>query len=59
MLVYSCGNCCVQVIGVIQMKNKKTAQGYQTFSDDDRKVVQMLCSHVAIFLKQSEGRGGD
>lgn len=48
-----------EVIGVIQMKNKKTAQGYQTFSDDDRKVVQMLCSHVAIFLKQSEGRGGD
>jgi len=48
-----------EVIGVIQLKNKRTPQGFSTFSKDDGKALQMLCSHVAIFLKQSRGRSED
>eukprot|EP00123_Amoebidium_parasiticum_P020377 comp4872_c1_seq1/m.985 comp4872_c1_seq1/g.985 ORF comp4872_c1_seq1/g.985 comp4872_c1_seq1/m.985 type:complete len:199 (-) comp4872_c1_seq1:8-604(-) len=45
-----------EVIGVVQMINKKGADGQtQSFSDDDVKLVKMLCSHVALFVKQCGG----
>ena len=44
-----------RVIGAIQMINKKSTQDDQdgivenAFDENDERLVQMLCSHVAIF----------
>lgn len=40
-----------EVIGVIQMVNKKEDQAESTFNANDEKLAQMLAFHVATFLR--------
>ena len=45
-----------RVIGAIQMMNKKNDKGEETsFGKGDIKCVQMLCSHVACFIRVVHG----
>ena len=45
-----------KVLGVIEMINKEGEKSgeYTNFSKNDEKLVKMLCSHAAIFLKNSQ-----
>lgn len=45
-----------KVIGIIQLKNKKSPEGQvidTSFSGHDAQMLQLLCSHVSLFLKSA------
>eukprot|EP00658_Telonema_sp_P-2_P078305 TRINITY_DN7300_c0_g4_i1.p1 TRINITY_DN7300_c0_g4~~TRINITY_DN7300_c0_g4_i1.p1 ORF type:complete len:436 (-),score=83.04 TRINITY_DN7300_c0_g4_i1:299-1606(-) len=43
-----------KVIGIIQMKNKQDPNGLGlvAFTKDDEKLLELLCSHVALFINR-------